>query len=149
MENSLSASQYPQERAESHTRAKAQERAGEPPRERASLSRKAARPLGVKRGASSAVRLAMMAGGSAGWRGTRSLEQEAERRGEESGGGGGEKKKTSRKTTFTTLQRRVREPFLPGTSLQHFLQRRTPRLPEKPQEKKVDPCGEECFGCDF
>lgn len=109
MENSLSASQYPQKRAESHTRAKVQERAGEPPRDRASLSRKAARPLGVKRGALSAVRLAMMAGGSAGWRGTRSLEQEAERRGEEEGG----RKKNFKENNFYNFAAQSTRAFSP------------------------------------
>lgn len=67
----------------------------------------------------------------------------------ESTRGGHPKKKTSRKTTFTTLQGKVREPTLPGAKHHHFLQRATPRLPEKAPEKKVDPCAEKWFGWDF
>lgn len=60
MENSLSAPQYPQERAE-HSRTKLQEKANKPRRNRVSLTRKAARLLGVKSRGFSPVRLAMMA----------------------------------------------------------------------------------------
>lgn len=60
MENSLSAPQYPQERAE-HSRTKLQEKANKPRWNRVSLTRKAARLLGVKSRGFSPVRLAMMA----------------------------------------------------------------------------------------
>lgn len=60
MENSVSAPQYPQERAE-HMNTKLHQRAKEPPRERSRLSRKAARVFGVESRGSSAVRLAMVA----------------------------------------------------------------------------------------
>lgn len=60
IENSLSASLHPQDRAK-HASTKAQERASEPPREPRSWSRQAPRPLGVQHGGFPAVRLAMMA----------------------------------------------------------------------------------------
>lgn len=63
MENSVSALQYPQERAE-QIKARRHEKATETPRRGKRLSRKAARVLGVR---ASAVRLAMMAGGLQRW----------------------------------------------------------------------------------
>lgn len=62
MENSVSAPQYPQERAE-QIKTKLQEKANKPRWKRRCLSRKAAREFGVKTRGLSLVRLAMMAVG--------------------------------------------------------------------------------------
>ncbi len=62
MENSVSALQYPQERAE-QIKTKLHEKANKPRWTRRCLSRKAARVLGVESRGFSCVRLAMMAVG--------------------------------------------------------------------------------------
>lgn len=71
MENSVSAPQYPQERAE-QIKTKLHEKANKPLLNRRCLCRKAARVFGVKATDLPAVRLAMMAVGPAGWRNTES-----------------------------------------------------------------------------
>lgn len=85
MENSVSALQYPQERAE-QSKKKLHEKAHKPAWNRRCLSRKAARVHGVKSRGFSCVRLAMMAVGL--------------QAGEHTVWTGGGKKKTSRETTF-------------------------------------------------
>lgn len=133
MENSVSAPQYPQERA-AHIRTKLRaKKAEKPPRTRRCVSPRAARVFGVKGGGLSPGRLAMMAVGlQAG--GTRSLSWW--RKGEKKK----KKKKLQGETTFTTLQPGVRVPLLSGTSLHYFQRRRPSQLREIPRENKVDPC---------
>lgn len=128
MENSVSAPQYPLERAK-QINTKLREKAMKPPREPMCLSRKAARAFSLKNRGFSADRLAMMV------EGVYKLEKHGVRTGGFEGGG------TSRETTFTTLQRRVRVPFLSGTSLQNSQRHKSLHLLEIPPEKKANPCG--------
>lgn len=57
-----------------------------------------------------------------------------------------EKKKTSRQTTFTTLLRKLREPFPRGATLQPA-RGKSLQLPESPAQQKIDPCTEERVFC--
>lgn len=122
IENSVSASQYPQESAE-QIKARLHDNANKPPWTWRCLSRKVARALAVKAADLSPVRIAMTAvGPQAGetpslswWRQT----------------------KTSRQTTSTTLRGEVHAPFLCGL---HNVQKRRPsQLPEVPHERKRRP----------